>query len=151
MINILIGYWILTTIYGVYWLINNPSRFEDKENFTLMEVIAKIFPSMLLAWIFVPMGLLHQIKFKRQNMKIKDLKKWISDISSEFDEYTITHREYYDSEEDTLFANEVPIVSVHIDDNEMKACFMHEQSYLLYKGDSIITKFKVSSTKVDCG
>jgi hypothetical protein len=84
-------------------------------------------------------------------MKIKDLKKWISDISSEFDEYTITHREYYDSEEDTLFANEVPMVSVHIDDNEMKACFMHEQSYLLYKGDSIITKFKVSSTKVDCG
>jgi hypothetical protein len=43
------------------------------------------------------------------------------------------------------------MVSVHIDDNEMKACFMHEQSYLLYKGDSIITKFKVSSTKVDCG
>ena len=65
-------------------------------------------------------------------MKIKDLKKWISDISSEFDEYTLTHREYYDSEDDTLFANEVPMVSVHIDDNEMKACFMHEQSYLLY-------------------
>jgi hypothetical protein len=84
-------------------------------------------------------------------MTIKDLKKWISDISSEFDDYTITHREYYDSEDDALFANEVPMVSVHIDDNEMKACFMHEQSYLLYKGDSIITKFKVSSTKVDCG
>ena len=82
-------------------------------------------------------------------MKIKDLKKWISNISSEFDEYTITHREYYDSEGDTLFANEVPIVSVHIDDDETKACFMHEQSYIRYKGDSIITKFKVSSTKVN--
>ena len=63
--TILLIYWILTTIYGVYWLIAHPSRFEDKEDFTLMEVIAKIFPSMLLAWIFVPMGLLHQIKFKR--------------------------------------------------------------------------------------
>ncbi len=56
---------MLTTIYGVYWLIAHPSRFEDKEDFTLMEVIAKIFPSMLLAWAIVPMGLLHQIKFKR--------------------------------------------------------------------------------------
>jgi hypothetical protein len=65
MINILIAYWVLTTIYGVYWLIAHPSRFEDKEDFTLMEVIAKIFPSMLLAWAIVPMGLLHQIKFKR--------------------------------------------------------------------------------------
>jgi hypothetical protein len=26
---------------------------------------------------------------------------------------------------------------------------MHEQSYIRYKGDSIITKFKVSSTKVN--
>ena len=82
-------------------------------------------------------------------MKIKDLKKWIGDISYEFDEYTISHREYYDSDDDVLFANEVPLVSVHIDDTEMKACFMHEQSYIRYKGDSIITKFKVSSTKVD--
>jgi hypothetical protein len=67
MINILIGYWILTTIYGVYWLIKNPSsrRYEPDTEFTLLEVIAKMFPSMLLAWIFVPMGLLHQIKFKR--------------------------------------------------------------------------------------
>ena len=65
MINILIGYWILTTIYGVYWLIKNPSRFEDKEDFTLMEVIAKIFPSMLLAWAIVPMMLLTKIEFKR--------------------------------------------------------------------------------------
>jgi hypothetical protein len=67
MINILIGYWMLTTIYGVYWLIKNPSsrRYESDTEFTLLEVIAKMFPSMLLAWIFVPMGLLHQIKFKR--------------------------------------------------------------------------------------
>ena len=65
MTNILIGYWILTTIYGVYWLIAHPSRFEDKEDFTLMEVIAKIFPSMLLAWVIVPMMLLTKIEFKR--------------------------------------------------------------------------------------
>lgn len=67
MINLLIGYWILTTIYGVYWLIKHPSdrRYEDENEFTLLEVFGKLFPSMLLAWAFVPMGLLHQIKFKR--------------------------------------------------------------------------------------
>ena len=65
--NILIGYWILTTIYGVYWLIKHPSdrRYENENEFTLFEVIGKLFPCMLLAWVFVPMGLLHQIKFKR--------------------------------------------------------------------------------------
>lgn len=65
--NLLIAYWVLTTIYGVYWLIKHPSasRYEDENEFTLLEVIAKIFPAMLLAWVFVPMGVLHQIKFKR--------------------------------------------------------------------------------------
>ena len=64
---VLISYWILTTIYGVYWLIKHPSdrRYEDENEFTLLEVIAKTFPAMLLAWVFVPMGLLYSIKFKR--------------------------------------------------------------------------------------
>ena len=82
-------------------------------------------------------------------MKIKDLKKWISSISAEFDDYTITHREYYDSDTDALFANEVPMVSIHIDEEEKKACFMHNDSYLVYKGDSIITKLDVPSTKMN--
>jgi hypothetical protein len=64
---VLISYWILTTIYGVYWLIKHPSERhgDDMNEFTLFEVFGKIFPSMLLAWVFVPIGLLHQIKFKR--------------------------------------------------------------------------------------
>jgi hypothetical protein len=66
MINILIGYWVLTTVYGVYWLVKHPSdrRYEDDE-FTLLEVFGKLFLSMLLAWIFVPMMVLASIKFKR--------------------------------------------------------------------------------------
>ena len=61
-------YWILTTIYGVYWLVKYPSskRYEDDDEFTLLEVIAKTVPAALLSWIFVPMLLLHQIKFKRR-------------------------------------------------------------------------------------
>ena len=61
-------YWILTTIYGVYWLVKHPSskRYEDDDEFTLLEVIAKTVPAALLSWIFVPMLLLHQIKFKRR-------------------------------------------------------------------------------------
>jgi hypothetical protein len=64
----LISYWILTTIYGVYWMIKHPSerRYEDKDEFTLLEVIAKTVPAALVAWVFVPMMLLHQVKFKRR-------------------------------------------------------------------------------------
>jgi hypothetical protein len=61
-------YWILTTIYGVYWLVKHPSdrRYEDNDEFTLLEVIAKTVPAALIAWAIVPMLLLHQVKFKRR-------------------------------------------------------------------------------------
>ena len=61
-------YWILTTIYGVYWMIKHPSDrgCEDKDEFTLLEVIAKTVPAAFVAWMFVPMMLLHQVKFKRR-------------------------------------------------------------------------------------
>jgi hypothetical protein len=54
-------------MYGTYWLIKNPSdrRYEDNDTFTLLEVIAKTLPAMLIAWAVVPMMLLNQVKFKR--------------------------------------------------------------------------------------
>jgi hypothetical protein len=61
----LIIYWVLTTVYGVYWLIKNPSRFNDKKHFTVLDVIDKVFPSMLCSPVIVPIMLLNQIKFKR--------------------------------------------------------------------------------------
>jgi heme/copper-type cytochrome/quinol oxidase subunit 2 len=68
MITVLIIYWIATTIYGTYWAVKNPPirLGSDSEYFTLLEVIAKIFPAMCIAWIAVPAMLLHQIKFKRK-------------------------------------------------------------------------------------
>ena len=65
---ILLIYWILTTIYGVYWLVKHPSdrRCEDENEFTLLEVVAKTVPAGLIAWAIVPMLLLNQIKFKRR-------------------------------------------------------------------------------------
>jgi hypothetical protein len=65
--KILLVYWILTTIFGTYWLIKHPSdrRCEDEETFTLLELVAKTFPAMLIAWAIVPMMLLNKIKFKR--------------------------------------------------------------------------------------
>ena len=62
----LIIYWIVTTIYGVYWCITNPSRGDDKEYFTVMDVFAYIFPAALVSWIAVPMFILASIKFKRK-------------------------------------------------------------------------------------
>jgi heme/copper-type cytochrome/quinol oxidase subunit 2 len=65
--TILLIYWILTTIYGVYWLVKHPSERhgDDMEHFTVMEVLGHIFPSMILAPFFVPMMLLNKIEFKR--------------------------------------------------------------------------------------
>lgn len=62
----LLIYWIATTIAGVYWMIKHPSdrRFQDEE-FSLLEVIAFIFPCACIAWAIVPMFLLNQVKFKR--------------------------------------------------------------------------------------
>jgi hypothetical protein len=59
-------YWILTTAYGVYWCIKNPSWGDDKEYFTVMDVLAYIVPSMIFAPFVIPVALLMQIKFKRK-------------------------------------------------------------------------------------
>lgn len=60
-------YWILTTIYGTYWLVKHPSdrRCEDENEFTLLEVVAKTVPAAMIAWAIVPMLLLNKVKFKR--------------------------------------------------------------------------------------
>jgi len=67
MIILLLAYWMATTVYGVHWLIKHPSsrHGDDEEYFTLFEAMAKLFPAALLAWLFVPIGLLSQIRFKR--------------------------------------------------------------------------------------
>jgi hypothetical protein len=64
---VLISYWVLTIVYGVYWLIKHPSkrRGDDMETFSLMDVLGTLFPVMLLAPFLVPMMLLESIKFKR--------------------------------------------------------------------------------------
>jgi hypothetical protein len=66
--TILLIYWILTTIYGTYWLVKHPSdrRYEDDDEFTLLEVVAKTVPAAIIAWAVVPMMLLHKVKFKRR-------------------------------------------------------------------------------------
>jgi hypothetical protein len=62
---LLLTYWILTTAYGIYWLIKNPRSFDDQDDFTILEVLGKLFPAALLSWILVPMFILGSIKFKR--------------------------------------------------------------------------------------
>ena len=64
---ILLIYWILTTIYGTYWLVKHSSdrRYEDDNEFTLLEVVAKTVPAAMIAWAIVPMLLLNKVKFKR--------------------------------------------------------------------------------------
>jgi heme/copper-type cytochrome/quinol oxidase subunit 2 len=65
--NLFLTYWILTTMYGVYWLVKHPSERhgDDMEHFTVMEILGHILPAALLSWMFVPIGILNSIKFKR--------------------------------------------------------------------------------------
>jgi hypothetical protein len=65
--TLLLIYWILTTIYGTYWLVKHPSdrRYEYDDEFTLLEVVAKTVPAAMIAWAIVPMLLLNKVKFKR--------------------------------------------------------------------------------------
>ena len=69
MITLLVIYWIATTIVGTYWLIKHPSQrgSSDMEYVTLLDIFAYAFMSMMLAPVFIPIGLLHQIKFKRKD------------------------------------------------------------------------------------
>jgi hypothetical protein len=59
-------YWLLTTIAGVYLIIKTPPnrKYQDYE-FSLLDVMACIFPCACIAWAVVPMVLLHKVKFKR--------------------------------------------------------------------------------------
>ena len=65
--NILIGYWVLTTILAIRWVIKNPSarHGDDQVYFTLFDVFGSLFPCALLGWVCVPIHILHSIKFKR--------------------------------------------------------------------------------------
>ena len=66
MINLVIGYWIITTIITIGWFIKHPiGGLEDKDHFTLFDVFGNVFPAVLLGWIMVPVMILSFIKFKR--------------------------------------------------------------------------------------
>jgi hypothetical protein len=82
-------------------------------------------------------------------MNIRDFKKWVNTLPAEFDEFELTHREYYDTDGDKLLANEIDVASVHVDSVAKQICFMHEESYKVYRGNEIISKLSVPSTKVE--
>jgi hypothetical protein len=65
--TIILIYWLVTTIYGTYWLVKNPSARlgEDNQYVTLLEILGKAFLASVLAWVIAPMMLLATIKFKR--------------------------------------------------------------------------------------
>jgi hypothetical protein len=66
MINLVIGYWIVTTIITIGWFIKHPiGGLEDKEHFTLLDIFGNVFPALLLGWIIVPVMASMLIKFKR--------------------------------------------------------------------------------------
>jgi hypothetical protein len=72
-IQILLVYWIVTTIYMVYWMIKeppfrhsvDPDENYDREYVTLLEVLGYIFPAAAIGWYIVPIHFIQKVKFKR--------------------------------------------------------------------------------------
>jgi len=65
-------------------------------------------------------------------MTIKDYRKFLNSLPTEFDDYELVHREYTDITDDVLNAQEVEVYSVHIDEAEKSCCNMHMESYELF-------------------
>ena len=63
--TILIIYWIASTIYGVYWISKKLGKLENKEYYTLLDLIAYLLASMLITPFALPIYLFNSIKFKR--------------------------------------------------------------------------------------
>ena len=68
---LLIIYWVISTICGVYYFIKNPRSFEDKDEFTLGDVLGYIFPAMIIVPFAMPLYLSTLIKFKRPKQSKK--------------------------------------------------------------------------------
>ena len=63
--TLLIIYWVVTTIYGAYYLAKTPTKTDSKEEYSLFDVVGNIFPSMFISPFAVPLYLISLIKFKR--------------------------------------------------------------------------------------
>ena len=70
-------------------------------------------------------------QLKKKQMTIKDYRKFLNALPTEFDDYELVHREYTDITDDVLNAQEVEVYSVHIDETEKTCCNMHMESYEL--------------------
>jgi hypothetical protein len=63
--EILIIYWIASTIYGVYWISKKLGQLENKEYYTLLDLIAYLLASMIITPFALLIYLFNSIKFKR--------------------------------------------------------------------------------------
>ena len=81
-------------------------------------------------------------------MTIKDYKTFLNSLPEEFDSFEITHREYTDTTDNQLNAQEVPVYSVHIDVPNNKACNMHQSSYESYQEFTNMEKIEVPNVRI---
>ena len=84
-------------------------------------------------------------------MTIKDYRKFINALPEKFDDFELTHREYTTTDGDTIQAQEMPVYSVHIDEDNKVGCNMHQPSYeaFIKFTTSFGTKLPSPSIKID--
>ena len=84
-------------------------------------------------------------------MTIKDYRKFINALPEKFDDFELTHREYTTTEGDNIKAQEMPVYSVHIDEDNKVGCNMHQPSYeaFIKFTTSFGTKLPSPPTEID--
>lgn len=69
MIQLLLIYWIATTIGGAIYLaktrFNHWETEEPDEHYTLLDIVGNIFPALIFGWLMFPAYLMTCIKFKK--------------------------------------------------------------------------------------
>lgn len=81
-------------------------------------------------------------------MTIKDYRKFINALPEKFDDFELTHREYTTVDGESIKAQEVPVYSVHIDEDNKVGCNMHQPSYEAFIKFTTSMKTKLPSEKV---
>jgi len=62
-------------------------------------------------------------------MKLKDFKEMIISLPEDFDEYDVIYSEIEDSDDESYIRTDDMLVGMISDDEDMKMCFMGEDSY----------------------
>ena len=68
-------------------------------------------------------------------MKLKDIKKWLNEIPSEFDDYFVVYREAVKIDEETNSLHETQVIGGYLDHEEKRVSLIDRNTHYLLSND----------------